>query len=506
WFDWYRGYTIIKKADGTEERQDLIGEALSEVPLGHLPRTPEQLQAPAHPQHPSSQQHQVHQRIPISSSQNLLSDSAPFDERGSPDLANTYENATRQSSLSPSLLGASHAIGTPPDIDPEDRIFDSSSESTSPFISDAEDHEEDTISADQRLLIDLQQNLEDVRANILQLTRRFPLSRGSSQTSSVTNQVNALTRRITRIRNESLNSRQDPRAAQTMSSPPRGSRGQNPNPLQPSSNRPAQPALRYTEFSSLSNEDLRVRIRDLARQESEAQDWRLGPATSSDEVQARIATRQRLFLQRNRAEQELRFRRQLPRMAMAGSRAEGPVAPAENSLAELRSANRAWTSVPRQARPGRSHRNPVDTWNSPTSDHAASTVWMTREGSTRSSQALPNVAAGYLPRSSLEAQREEHEVSNRQFSEYLRQYQAWYRRREAGGGAHGQAGQLPPSLDNDSTRPAPLTEAAMTMDQDTAAYVAGVVFKSSPGRRETIPVRHNVQQHALCVGSRSSRL
>jgi Zinc finger, C3HC4 type (RING finger) len=43
WFEFHRGYRLITRCDGTEERVAVIGEPLKEVSPGHLPRTLHQL-------------------------------------------------------------------------------------------------------------------------------------------------------------------------------------------------------------------------------------------------------------------------------------------------------------------------------------------------------------------------------------------------------------------------------------------------------------------------------
>ena len=39
WYDWHRGYRIIKHDDGSEEHQPMLGERLMDTAIGHLPRT-----------------------------------------------------------------------------------------------------------------------------------------------------------------------------------------------------------------------------------------------------------------------------------------------------------------------------------------------------------------------------------------------------------------------------------------------------------------------------------
>jgi len=45
WFDWQRGYRVIRHEDGREEYQALLGERLADVAPGHLPRTLDELRA-----------------------------------------------------------------------------------------------------------------------------------------------------------------------------------------------------------------------------------------------------------------------------------------------------------------------------------------------------------------------------------------------------------------------------------------------------------------------------
>ncbi|KAL8805022.1 MAG: hypothetical protein Q9182_002224 [Xanthomendoza sp. 2 TL-2023] len=161
WYDWYRGYSVSTNLDGSEERQALIGEALSEVSLGHLPRTTEELQA---------------RNTEILNTQTAI----------------TQPNVT--------IASSSRFPTTGSDIDPEDRIFDWSSNSESSEASDNSDNEESPRSAQQQLLLNLQQNIEDIRANVIQLTRRIPQYRDSSQVSTVSRQLNSVTRSLGAVR------------------------------------------------------------------------------------------------------------------------------------------------------------------------------------------------------------------------------------------------------------------------------------------------------------------
>ncbi|KAL8814387.1 MAG: hypothetical protein Q9223_006385 [Gallowayella weberi] len=162
WYDWYRGYAITTDQDGSEERQALIGEALSEVSLGHLPRTTEELQA------------------------------------RDTELINRQAAISQQDSTITAL--SRFPLTTRSDIDPEDRIFDSSSNPESPEASDNSDNEDSPRSAQQELLSNLEQNIEDIRANVIQLTRRIPQYRDSSQVSTISRQLSSVTRNLAAVR------------------------------------------------------------------------------------------------------------------------------------------------------------------------------------------------------------------------------------------------------------------------------------------------------------------
>ncbi|KAL8767171.1 MAG: hypothetical protein Q9209_006262 [Squamulea sp. 1 TL-2023] len=162
WFDWHRGYSTITNSDGTEERQALIGESLSEVDIGYLPRTIEEL----------------HRGITLSSNTQDF---------------NTQENDTRPSITSASRFNTD-------DIDPEDRIFDSLSSSESSHDSVFEDASDHSRSTYQQLLLDLQQNVEDIRANVDRLTRRIPPNRTPSQVSTISSNLTSITTSIDTIR------------------------------------------------------------------------------------------------------------------------------------------------------------------------------------------------------------------------------------------------------------------------------------------------------------------
>ena len=45
WYNWHRGYRIVKHDDGREERQIMLGESLEDTAIGHLPRTLNELRS-----------------------------------------------------------------------------------------------------------------------------------------------------------------------------------------------------------------------------------------------------------------------------------------------------------------------------------------------------------------------------------------------------------------------------------------------------------------------------
>ena len=154
WFDWHRDYSIFTNPDGTEERQVLLGESLSDADIGFLPRTTEEIEAGIE---------------------------APLNARDS-NLQGLLDDET------PSQLSSE-------DLDPEGRIFDSSSISKSLVDSDSEESQDYTTPA-HHLLRDLQQNLEEIRANVIELTQSLPRHRASSQVSTVSGQLDSIIRRL----------------------------------------------------------------------------------------------------------------------------------------------------------------------------------------------------------------------------------------------------------------------------------------------------------------------
>ncbi|KAL8668014.1 MAG: hypothetical protein Q9168_007119, partial [Polycauliona sp. 1 TL-2023] len=104
------------------------------------------------------------------------------------------------------------------DIDPEDRIFDSLSTSESDVDSDSEEPH-DNITAAQHLLRDLQQNIEDIRTNVIQLTQRLPRHRASSQVSTISSQLNSITRSLGTIHQHHTSGTQRLATARAMDRP-----------------------------------------------------------------------------------------------------------------------------------------------------------------------------------------------------------------------------------------------------------------------------------------------
>lgn len=293
-----------------------------------------------------------------------------------------------------------------PHVDPEDRIFDSSSSSTSLSASDTEEHEDNPTSARQRLLLNLQQNLDDVRANVLELTQRTPQARNASQVSTVTNQINAITRRLTNIRRQNLSPQHNSNPGRAMANPYWFSDiPSNSSPVTGLNQTPEDP-----DFNSFSDEALRQRIDRLRREESEAHASGLDPGDSSIDLQSRISNIGRISGQRRRAEQERWNREALARGSETRDESERqssghqspprsifthlPLTPQANQglmsnrrllAAHLdreslyrdynQNANRGWTSRPRPAGASRSDQGNSEAsslWNSTVNGRAGS--------------------------------------------------------------------------------------------------------------------------------------
>lgn len=173
WFDWHRGYRILILSDGSEQHEELKGEPLSEVSLGHLPRTLEQSQSP---QAPSG-----HQVSSLSSSSHLI-----LNHRHNSSNQETRENVTRLS-MNPSLT---------PFIDPEDRIFDSSSSSESSSNSDSGGHQ-DTVAGQQDLVLNLQRNVAALNASFTNFAQSSALRH--AELSNVSNQITSIRRQLASI-------------------------------------------------------------------------------------------------------------------------------------------------------------------------------------------------------------------------------------------------------------------------------------------------------------------
>ncbi|KAL8970621.1 MAG: hypothetical protein Q9197_003717 [Variospora fuerteventurae] len=170
-----------------------------------------------------------------------------------------------------------------PRIDPEDRIFDSPSSSVSSVESDTEDYEDDIIPARQQLLSTLQESLDDIRANVLELTQQTPEPRNDSQVSAVTDQISSISGRITQIRQQSLARLQHQHNAsinRTMSSPRQNPTS--PNPAVEENEDASLATLRSAHNYSIGDEALRRQIMALNREESVARATILAPEESSD--------------------------------------------------------------------------------------------------------------------------------------------------------------------------------------------------------------------------------
>ncbi|KAI4110806.1 MAG: hypothetical protein LQ339_001082 [Xanthoria mediterranea] len=161
WFDWHRGYSIITNPDGTEHRHVLTEEIQAgvEPALNVQSRDPQQI-----------------------------------------------------------IRDETHSLLNSEDIDPEDRIFDTWSTSESAFDSDPEDSQDNTTAA-QHLLRVLRQNLEDLRANVIELTQRIPRHRASSQVSTISSELNSITRSLGSMRQQHNPNTHQLAAAQVMDRP-----------------------------------------------------------------------------------------------------------------------------------------------------------------------------------------------------------------------------------------------------------------------------------------------
>ena len=100
WYDWHRGYRIIKHDNGREEHQSMIGERLEDVAPGYLPRTLDELRATSYISGTVSNQ--------TSTESSQIVDQSP--------TGGLTANID-------SLSGPSAVLDEDP-IDPEDRIFD----------------------------------------------------------------------------------------------------------------------------------------------------------------------------------------------------------------------------------------------------------------------------------------------------------------------------------------------------------------------------------------------
>ena len=107
WYDWHRGYRIIKYDDGREEHQALLGGRLADVPLGHLPRNLDELRSPTVFHNPEAFGRNDHEPSSIDGNPSSLIDINPEDRIFDDDLAihpNEYNlRDERQSPLTNTL-------------------------------------------------------------------------------------------------------------------------------------------------------------------------------------------------------------------------------------------------------------------------------------------------------------------------------------------------------------------------------------------------------------------
>ncbi|KAL8948440.1 MAG: hypothetical protein Q9222_005374 [Ikaeria aurantiellina] len=179
--------------------------------------------------------------------------------------------------------------------DPEDRIFESSSSSEGHSDIETEDEEPDPISTQTRLLSSLQQNLDELRTNVGELTQRYPHTRNTSQISSLTNQINSFTQRLSRIRQNNQSHVQDSAAEHPMDGMPRL--------MGPPAPRGFDENADNELNASLSNEDLEQRIARLRQEELTARATPMD-RRHPDGYRSYMVILNRVVAQRERAEQE----------------------------------------------------------------------------------------------------------------------------------------------------------------------------------------------------------
>ena len=141
WFDWHQGYRIVRREDGSETQEALLGENLSEVDVGHIPRTLEELREQPSRQNINSNQSHVAaitlettaatQRLDehVVSSEDRLFDSQPENDptpssiiASSPSLFRSYASPTRSNSTSTRRPSTStplhnHSVQSHPSLD-----------------------------------------------------------------------------------------------------------------------------------------------------------------------------------------------------------------------------------------------------------------------------------------------------------------------------------------------------------------------------------------------------
>ncbi|KAL8831622.1 MAG: hypothetical protein Q9170_005210 [Blastenia crenularia] len=371
-----------------------------------------------------------------------------------------------------------------PHIDPDDRIFDSSSDSTSPSASDTEIQEEDTTAARQQLLSELQQNLDEVRASVLELTQRTPHARSASQVSSLTSQINAITRRLTTLRRQNIPHLQEISATQIMSSPPQNRNGHS------SSSRyhGLGHEMEVENTLTLADEALQQRPARLTHEESEAPGSMRIPEGWSNEHQSSNLTMYNRYIQRRR---EAETPTSLPNpfafsnhQYLSGPANQFPN-PQLNSHRPPRLIRRRPRELASATQPSGPYLSPRDapeppSYNATGSGQSEGAVngslpshqitasqhaWMTRaDRYSIGPQPWLESPVPPLARSSYESLVDENATLGRSVEGYYQGFQLWRNRFEGERAARRQAVQpQQPSLDNDTTRPEPLAEAAMML-------------------------------------------
>ncbi|KAL8654677.1 MAG: hypothetical protein Q9210_001367 [Variospora velana] len=342
-----------------------------------------------------------------------------------------------------------------PRIDPEDRIFDSPSSSVSSVESDTEDYEDDIIPARQQLLSTLQESLDDIRANVLELTQRTPEPRNDSQVSAVTDQINSISGRITRIRQQNLAHLQHQQNASinpTMSSPRQNPTS--PNPAVEENGDVSLATSRSAHNYFIGDEALRRQVMALNREESVARATILAPEESSGGREAAISHLNHVTRQRRQAEQERARREHLPHLYGTLEERQGAEDPSPIASLFAR-------QVPTQPEPQdyvTRYNNSVAASEQQSQDY--NRIWTSRlrafrGGPPQASDPFTHAYYGFS----------DEPVANGPLTD-AETYRVWTQRYRTGQVTRGQSDQPRASLDTDSTRPEPLAAEAMIIQME----------------------------------------